>query len=220
MRSIFGILTPEEVQVLEKSFRCLHFKKGHTIFQEGAFPNGIYVLNHGKVKITKMGLDGKEQIVRLTRDPDILGYRALLSKETYAASATTIEDTQACFIDGETLRELFKMNTELAGRIMELLAKDLRSAEEKMTILAQNSVRERLAQSLLVLRETFGLKDDGKTLDVQLSREELANIIGTATETVIRLLAEFKKDGLIDLEKKQILILDPDNLLRVANISI
>ncbi len=218
--SIFAILKPDEVEILNKDSRCITFRKGQLVFKEGSFPTGIYIINHGKVKVSRFGSDGKEQIVRLAREGEILGYRSLISGEICQASATCLENSSICVIGKETLYRLFRMNELLTRKFMELLARDLRTAEDKITILAQNSVRERLAQSLLMLRGTYGLESDGKTIGIILSREEIANIVGTATETVIRLLSDFKKDGLIGFSGKTIQLLRPEELVRISNVAV
>ncbi len=194
------------------------FSKGQVLFHEGSFSHGLFVVYSGKVKVFKLGADGKEQIVRLARSGELLGYRSLISGEKCNATAEALENTVACHIPKETLFEFMRSNPGLSLKFMELLAKDLRQAEEKITHLAQDSVRQRLAQTLLLLQENFGFAADGKTLDIILSREDLASIVGTATETVIRLLSEFKKDAMIDLVEKKIVILDRDNLLRTSNL--
>ena len=198
---------------------CTWYKKGQVIFHEGAYPSGIYVINNGKVKVFKLGLEGKEQIVRLADKGEILGYRSLIGGDKYAATAAVFEDSMVCFIGRETLFKLIETNPLLSMKIMELLAIDLKKAENRMTHLAQDTVRERLAQTLLLLKETFGLREDDFSLNVSLSREDLSNIVGTATETVIRLLSEFQKDKLIKLNRKHICILDSNGLLKVARVT-
>lgn len=194
------------------------YKKGQAIFNEGTFPYGIYCINHGKIKLSHLGDDGKEQITRLLKGGDVLGYRALLSGDTYGSSAVAIEDTQVCFIPKELFINVIKKDSNFAFELMKLLSDELHNAEIKITHLSQKPVRERLAETLLFIKTTYGYEDDGETLNVRLSREEIANLVGTATESTIRLLSEFKKDGLIGLEGKKIKIINQQKLLKTANI--
>ena len=203
---------------MSDSHGCHQYPKGQVLFFENANPNGIFVIYKGKVKVYKIGIDGKEQIVRLAGPGELLGYRSLISNENSKASAEALEETVACFVPRDTLFDFMRTNPQISLKMMELLAKDLRAAEERITHLAQDSVRERLAQTLLLLKENFGVREDKKTLNIILTREDLANIVGTATETVIRLLSDFKKDNLIDLFEKKIILLDERKLAKTANV--
>ncbi|BAV09239.1 CRP/FNR family transcriptional regulator, anaerobic regulatory protein [Filimonas lacunae] len=194
------------------------YKKGQLIFSEGTYPFGVYCINSGKIKLSHLGDDGKEQITRLLRGGDVLGYRALLSGDRYSASAVALEDTQVCFIPKDLFVKALKNDPALSFEMMKLLSQELHKAELKITHLAQKPVRERLAETLLFIKETYGFEEDGITLSVKLSREEIANLVGTATESTIRLLSEFKKDGIIDLDGKKIKLMKPAALLTIANL--
>ncbi len=217
-KSIFAEVNDGDMDLLNEHKVFMHFKKGQLIFQEGGVPHGLYCVNSGKVKVYQTGDEGREQIVRFAKDADVVGYRALLSGERYLAAAAALEDTTLCFVPKEVLFQIMERNLSIYKRMTRLLTQDLKNAEHKITELAQKPVRERVAETLLYLKETYGLEEDGQTLNVRLSREEIANIVGTATETVIRLLSEFKKDGYIELENKRIKILNTRELVRVARI--
>jgi CRP/FNR family transcriptional regulator, polysaccharide utilization system transcription regulator len=194
------------------------YKKGQVVFHEGAYPFGIYCVNSGKIKLSHSGDDGREQIVRLAKPGDIIGYKALLSAEKYTASAIALDDSSVCFIPKDLFMSVLQKDPSLSFEMMKILAEELRKAETKITHLAQKPVRERLAETILFIKETYGLEPDGATLNVRLSREEIANLVGTATESAIRLLSEFKKDGLIELQGKKIKLLDVAELMRTANL--
>lgn len=217
-KSVFCDLSQEKLHALNTSKGCRTYTKGQVIFNEGAYPHGLFCINVGKVKLSKPGDTGKEQIVRLAKYGDLLGYRALLSGETYNCSAVALEDSSICFIPKDTFSELLAKNIHLASELMKLLSVDLKNAENKLLNLAQKPVRERLAEALLFLKETYNFESDGATLNVTLSREEISNIIGTATETVIRLLSEFKHDTIIEFVGKKIKILNLKELIHTANI--
>ena len=218
-KSVFCDLNEEEVSSINTSKGCNTYQKGQVIFYEGAFPHGLFCVNNGKIKIAKSGDEGKEQIVRLAKEGDILGYRALLSGEKYSCSATAIDDTSICFIPKQTFFSLIEKNANLSKEMLKLLSHDLKIAEHKITDLAQKPVRERLAEALLFIKETYGFEKDTTTLNAVLTREEIANIVGTATETAIRLLSEFKQDKIIELNGKKITILNLPLLIKTANIN-
>jgi CRP/FNR family transcriptional regulator, polysaccharide utilization system transcription regulator len=216
--SIFCALSAEEKGELSENKGSNFYKKGQTIFYEGNHSNGLYCIYNGKVKLTKLGEDGKEQVVRFGKTADILGYRALLSNEPYQATATAVEDCQICHLSRDKFMELIHDNPKLSWNTMQLLSKDLRSAEQHLINIAQKTVKERIAEALILLQSTFGFLDDNKTLDIVLTRSEIADIAGTTTETTIRTLAELNKEGLIYLKGKAIKILNLKELTRTAGI--
>ena len=217
-KSVFCDLSEEDLNTLNLSKGCNTFKKGQVIFNEGSFAHGIFCMNSGKVKIAQAGDEGKEQIVRFAKDGDILGYQTLLSGDKYSCSATAIDDASICFIPKNTFFNLIAKNANLSMEIMKLLAHDLEKAEHKITDLAQKPVRERMAEALLFLKETYGYENDNATINVSLSREEIANMVGTARETATRLLSEFKDDNIVELVGKKIKILNNQKLVTTANV--
>ncbi|MGE0562603.1 MAG: Crp/Fnr family transcriptional regulator [Flavobacteriales bacterium] len=216
-KSVFCGLASGEVSDIDASKGCNFYDKGQVIFHEGNRINGIYCINKGKIKIFQIGAEGKEQIIRFAKEGDIIGYRALLSEEPLSASAATLEPATLCFIPKSQIFKILQDNPNFNFKMLKLLSHELGEAARIITDLAQKPVRERLAESLLLLKDTFDL-DEEKNIQVKLSREELANIIGTATESVIRLLSEFKKDKLIDVDGRNIKLLNIPGLTRTANI--
>ncbi|HMG82495.1 MAG TPA: Crp/Fnr family transcriptional regulator [Ferruginibacter sp.] len=217
LSSVFKELKGTQLQEMNEHKSCVHFKKGQSIFNENATPFGLYCVNQGKIKLTTAGIDGKEQILRLSKAGDILGYRALLSGEHYNSAAIALEDSSVCFLPKEVLYSLLDDNKLLGFEMMKLLSNDLKQAEQQIVSLSQKNVRERTAEALLFLKATYGLLED-KTIAVSLTREEIADFVGTATESVIRILSEFNTDKIIQLDGKKIRILDLPKLLKTANI--
>ncbi|MEX2409789.1 MAG: Crp/Fnr family transcriptional regulator [Candidatus Paceibacterota bacterium] len=215
--SVFGELEGANLKVINSNKICNVYKKGQTIFHEGNRPMGLYFIKKGKIILSKTGIKGREQIIRFAKEGDIIGYRALISGDNYAASAITLEDSSICFIPQDYFLLLLDQNKMLSLKIMRQLAKDLEIAELQLTDMAQKPVRERTAKVLLLLEAYYGYKDDGKTLNVTLKREEIANIVGTVTETLIRYLSEFKNENIVDLDGKEIRIFDRSKLLKIAN---
>lgn len=214
--SIFRHLTPEEHTKVEKEKVCNSYKRGSVIYHEGSRTNGFYCINTGVLKIFKTGIDGREQIIAFAQKGDVIGYRSILSNELACSSAKVIDDAILCFIPGETLISLVKTNGNFSMAIMQQTCKELGEANSFITDIAQKTVRERLAEVLLNLKDIFDLDKDG-VLQILLTREELANIVGTATESVIRLLSEFKHDKLIDLNGRKIKLLDIQRLEKISN---
>ena len=217
--SFFSELDTFDLLNLNNNKICNFYKKGHIVFYEGRIPTGIYCLEQGLVKIYRVGIDGKEQIVRFSTPGSLLGIRSLLSEERYTASAATLEDSVICFINKSFFFHLInkypKMNVEIVGH----LCRKLKEAEDKIISIAQKPVRERLAESLLILNRVY--KPNGKSVSkskILLSREDLANILGTATETVSRLLHELKDENLISIEGRSITLTDIEGLKHTAKI--
>jgi CRP-like cAMP-binding protein len=215
--SIFKYLTPDEVEALnfEKDFR--QYKRGDILYQEGNRISGFFCINSGIIKVFKTGFDGKEQIIRFAKKGDIIAYRSVLSNELACTSAKVIEDCHVCFIPSEILISFIKSNPAYALELLKLASNELGEANSFITDIAQKTVRERLAEILLLLVHDFGL-DDQQFLNISLTREELANIVGTATESVIRLLSEFKSDKLVELNGRKIKILNTKGLEKISNV--
>ncbi|MCU0454935.1 MAG: Crp/Fnr family transcriptional regulator [Bacteroidales bacterium] len=215
--AIFRHLGHEEADIInfEKEFR--QFRRGELLYNEGSRISGFYCIHKGIIKVFKTGLDGKEQIIRFAKPGDIIAYRSVLSNEVACTSARVIEDSQVCFIPAEILISLVKSNSTFAHELLKLACHELGEANSFITDIAQKTVRERLAEILLLLVEDFGL-DEQDYLQISLTREELANIVGTATESVIRLLSEFKSDRLVELNGRKIKILNKKGLEKISNV--
>lgn len=218
LHSVFSELSEEDVEKLSLHKGCDFHKAGSMLFQEGGYPAGVYCINRGKIKLFKTGRDGREQIVRLAREGDLVGYRSLISGEPYMASASVLEDAAICFIPKDAFLSLLRESPAFSMHMMGFLARDLKKAEQGELSLAQETVKERLAETLMILKEFFGVEEDGSTIKTNMTREEIASIVGTATETVIRLLSEFRRRKLIALDGKHIKILNPDSLRRMTRI--
>jgi len=197
----------DELKSVTRSKTTLHFKKGEVIFSEGASLKGVYCLRNGKCKLTKLAPNGKEQIVRFISKGELVGHRSVISNSVAHLTVTALEEMDVCFIPKQEILELFKKNSEFSMGITKSLADDLDEANSSIANMAQKNVRERLAESLLFFEKIFGVDNEG-FIAVSLTREEIANAIGTATESTIRLLSGFKKEGFILLSGKKIKLLD------------
>jgi CRP-like cAMP-binding protein len=191
-------------------------KRGQVIFHEGRIPQGVYCLNEGKVKVFRQGNDGKEQVVRIVTPFSFFGLRALISGWTYSTSALTLEDSVICMIPKRAFLKVVLKHPEVSHCLMVFLSSMLEDAESKLMSLAQKPIRERLAETLVTLHDVFNKNDEGNYIN--LSRTDIANIVGTANECVIRLLSEFKEEGLIFVNGRKISILDLTSLKKIARI--
>lgn len=192
-------------------------KKGESIFEEGAIVNGVYCVKTGVCKLSKLSANGKDQIIKIVKSGELLGQRSMISDEPANLSAVALEDMEVCFIPKSEVINMFDNNNKFSMNMMKTICGDLKEADEHMVSIAQKTVKERLAETLIYLEENFGKNEDG-SLHIQLSREELAGMIGTATESCIRLLSDFNKNGLIELIGKKIVIRDIAKLKRIADI--
>jgi CRP-like cAMP-binding protein len=218
IKSYFSNLENEDLEILKFEKSSSLYKTGQMVFHEASRAVGVYCLNSGKVKLFKVGNDGKEQIVRFVTPGELFGYRSITGTRYYLLSAEAIEDSVICFINGNTFSELLKKYPEITKNLLNALGKMLNEAENKIISIAQKPVRERLAETLLSLCLKFypeGCKDNNV---LNLSREDLANIVGSATETIIRLLSEFREEKLIAIEGRRIILKDVRKLKKIANL--
>ena len=216
-QGIFCELSKHALEGISSGKLMNQYKKGQTLFHQGNHPQGLYCINSGKIKITKIGPEGKESIVRIAAPGDVLGHRSLFSNEAYGGTATVIEDATICFLEKKFIHKTLQMEPSVALKLIQKLSKAMGEAEDRGASLAQKSVKARLAELLLSLKNKHGVDENGRIrLDIKLSREEMASMIGTANETVIRFMSEFKSEGLIAQEGKIIYILDDKALFTLA----
>ena len=203
------------MEYLDYEKACSFFKKGEIIYREGYRGNGVYCINKGIVKIFKTGPDGKEQILKLAKPGDLIAFRSIMSNEPSCSSAQVVEDAVICFIPASLFIKMAKDNSDFAMHLIRLSCKELGESNKYILDLAQKTLRERMAEVILLLQETFETDEEG-FLKIGLSREEIANIVGTATESAIRQLSELKKEGVIELKGRKIKIIDEKKLRRIS----
>ncbi|MDR2121978.1 MAG: Crp/Fnr family transcriptional regulator [Flavobacteriaceae bacterium] len=218
-KEILSQFTKEELEILDKEIKEIHYEKGQEIIHEGYKPTGIYGIIHGTGKLYRSGFNGKEQILRFVKNGDIVGYRSLLGGETFSASCTVLEDVLAVYIPEVIFHRLLEVSSKVSFDVLKKISQDLGEAGKTITLLAQKTVRERLAEILLFLENKLGV-DNENFIKITLTREEMANLIGTATESAIRLISEFKTDGLIEVEGRRIKILNHQKLTRLGHVTV
>lgn len=216
--SLLRNLNKKEKEILIQHHTLAHYNKGDILFSDGEKSHGLICLATGKVKIFKVGVGDREQILRLVKPLEFIGYRALFSDSPYSASAVAIEDSSICIFEKESFIKIVKKNNELALKFMKVLADELGFSNNRAASLTQKHIRGRLAESLIILRDTYGLEADGKTIKVYLSREDIAHLSNMTTSNAIRTLSIFAAEDIIELEGRKILILDAQKLEKISEL--
>lgn len=211
---IFGT---EELHALQSEKKTIRLKKGDNILEEGHAASGVYLVRSGTAKLYKVGFTGKEQIIRFSKKGDLLGYRSILSGEAFGATATAIEDMELEFIPERFFLKMLEENPKMSFEMLKMISKQLGDAADTITILAQKTVRERLAEVFIMLENTLGTDKEG-FIRISLTREEMANLIGTATESAIRLISEFKQDRLIEVDGRRIKLLEHGKIRKLGHV--
>lgn len=216
-KSFKEILSKEDYNKYIEAKKTVFFNKGEALFEEGSNVDGIYFIENGTAKLYKLGFNRKEQILRFIKEGDIIGYRALLIDEAYQATAEAMSDLQAIFIPSDVFLHLLEVDSQLSYTMLQKISFELGESSNTVTFLAQKTVRERLAEVLLLLEQKLGTDPEG-FIKISLTREEIANLIGTATESAIRLISEFKQDDYIAVEGRNIKILNHEKLKKQGHV--
>ena len=216
--SVFFLLNREEKNELERHLTLTHFKKNTYVFKEGDKPTGLMMLVDGKVKIYKQGIAGREQILRMARPLGMIGYRALFAGEEHIATAVTIEESMVCTVSTEFIQQTAMKNIRFCQQIIAKLATELGFANARTVALTQKHIRGRLAESLMLLKNKYGFETDGATLNVYLSRDDIANLSNMTTSNAIRTLSTLATEKIIAIDGRKIKILDLYKLERVSKL--
>ncbi len=209
-------MNKEELKAVSDSKISRSIKKGEVIFEEGEKLNGVYCVRGGVTKLAKLSPNGKDQIVKLASKGEVLGQRSVVAEENSNLSATAVSDMEVCFIPKEAIVSTLHKNPDFTYEVLRHMAHDLREADDVIVNMSQKTVKERIAEALLYMMNNFGQDKDGY-LTLILSREDIANVVGTATESCIRILSEFKKQGLIKTSGKRMAILEARKLQDLAD---
>ena len=215
---IFHVLNGEERKVLKENYVCYNYKKGDIIFQEKEVPSGLICLLKGKVKIYKEGVGGRDQIIRMAKSVGFIGYRALFARDKYIASAVALEDAVVAVIEKKALYKILESNNILGINFIETLASELGFSNRRTVTLTQKHIRGRLAESLLVLCDTYGFEENNETLKVYLSREDMANFSNMTTSNAIRTLSSFAQEKVISISGRRIKILNIKALKKISDL--
>lgn len=218
LSDIVCILSEEEKNVLRKNLFIQHYKKNEVIYSEGDVPTHMLCLISGKVKIFKDGISGRTQIIRVIKPVEYFGYRAYFANQNFVTAAAAFESSVICKIPIELIYNWMSTNNKLAMFFIKLLAIDLGISDQRTVNLTQKHIRGRLAEALLFLKDSYGLEEDGATLSIYLSREDLANLSNMTTSNAIRTLSTFATEKLIAIDGRKIKIIDEEKLRKISRI--
>jgi len=216
--SILKDLPAEDFELLTANKTEQVYSKGEIIFREAAYPAGIFYIVDGKVKKYKVDKDGKEHIIYVANQGEILGYHAILSEDRYPDSASALEKSRIAFIPKEDFLTTLQQSAVLSKRLLKTLSHEFAVLANSLSVFAQKSVRERLALQLIVLREKYKVNfQPGMPVEINISRDDLANIVGTVRESLVRILSEFKEAGIVETKGRKIIVHDVNRLIKIAN---
>jgi len=216
--SILAGLPEEDIALLTANKSEQHYSKGEVIFREGATPSGIFYISEGRVKKYKVDKEGREQIIYVANTGELIGYHAILAEDRYPDSAATLEESRIAFIPREDFIDTLRQSAVLNNHLLKTLSHEFGVLANSLTLFAQKSVRERLALQLIVLREKYKVNfQPGMAVEINMSRDDLASLVGTARENVVRVLTEFKEEGILETKGRRIIVHNVNALIVIAN---
>ncbi|MGC3976954.1 MAG: Crp/Fnr family transcriptional regulator [Paludibacteraceae bacterium] len=216
--TFWDVLTPDERSFISSHYTVHHYNKNETIQCEGDDPTHLMVLASGKVKVYKSGLANRTQIVRMLKPGENFGYRAIISNEKNNTTVTAFEFSVVYMLRSDIFISILKHNNTFCYRFLEEVASDLADSDSRTVNLTQKHIRGRLAESLLYLKDNYGLEADGATISIYLSREDIANHSNMTTSNAIRTLANFVSENLISIDGRKIKIRDEERLRKISKL--
>lgn len=218
--SLFQGLPEADLDELEQNMVLQKYRKGQVIFVESSFPAGIFYLRKGRIKKFKTDREGREHILYICNEDELLGYSAILCDEAYPDSACALESSILGFIPKDIFLKVISQSSILSNRLLKNLSHEFGVLVNSNAFFVQKTVKERLALTLLILKEKFrekGNTDERLPVEISLSRKDLSGMTGAAVETLVRLLRQFKAEGLIEVQGRKIFILDAKKLEKIAD---
>ena len=209
-------MSKEELKRVSDTKTTKTIKKGEAIFAEGEKLNGVFCVRDGVSKLSKLSSNGKDQIVKLASKGEVMGQRSVIAEESSNLSAVAVSDMEVCFIPKEGIVDVLNQNPNFGMEVLRHMAHDLREADDVIVNMSQKTVKQRIAEAFLYLRDNFGEDADG-FLIITLSREDISNVVGTATESCIRIISEFKKKGYIRTSGKKIGVVNEKKLRDIVD---
>lgn len=216
-KSLFASLKSDDLRRINSKLQRKELLKGEYLFREGSFPKGIYLVKKGKIKIFQTNVDGKQNIVSIYKKGDYFGYRPLLAEDKQPVSAVAITSAVLSFLPREEFFFQLSRSPEFAKSLLVNLSKEFSVWINKTTLFSQYSVKERTAVSLLILGEVYKKSEDEKQTTISLNRDDFAAFVGTAKETLVRMLRSFKDAGIISSKGTKISVLKPEKLKEVVS---
>lgn len=216
--SVFKGLNQKDKEIIAQHHKLYHIKKGSLLFKAGEKHRGLICLASGKVKVFKEGVGGREQILRLMKQQGFIGYRAIFSEYSWSVSAEAIEDSVICVFEKSTLVKILKKNADITLRFIRILSEELALSDNRTVSLTQKHMRGRLAESLLIMRDTYGYEEGSNTIRVSLSREDIAGLSNMTTSNAIRTISNLAAEGIIKIKGKKITIINAGNLEHISEL--
>jgi CRP-like cAMP-binding protein len=216
--NFWDVLTPDERQYLRNNHSVQSFKKGEIIACEGDMPTHMMTLESGKVKVYKDGVGSRTQIIRMLKPGENFSYRAMIANELYNTTVAAFEASTVYMIKKDIFISILRHNNALCFRFLEELATDLGASDARTVNLTQKHIRGRLAEALLILKKNYGVEGDGATINIYLSREDLANLSNMTTSNAIRTLSQFVNEHIIAMDGRKLKIIDEDRLLKISRL--
>lgn len=217
--SILRDLPEEDIQLIKKNTRFIKYKKGQVIFAEGNYPAGVFFVKEGKIKKFKYVDDGREQIIYICSNGELLGYSAILCDEPYPDSSSALVDSELGFVPKDAFLHILSVSPQLNVRLLKNLSHEFGVLINNMVNYSHRTVRERLALMLLILNDKFRDGNGKSQVYISLKREDLAGLVGTAVETLVRILRDFKEEKLITTQGRKIFVLNESRLLHIAHLN-
>ena len=216
--SVLSEMPEDDLNLLTANKSVYTFKKSEVIFREGGFPSGIFYIIDGKVKKYKVDKDGREQIIYVANTGEMIGYHAVLAEDRYPDSAAALEQSMIAYIPKEDFQAALRQSSVLGKLLLKTLSHEYAVLANTLRLFGQRSVRERLATQLIVMREKYKKNfEPGKPVEINMGRDDLASLIGTARENVKRVLSEFKDSGIIETRGRKIIVIDVKRLIALSN---
>jgi CRP-like cAMP-binding protein len=215
LNSIWGTLTQEQQSFVEKHVRIVRYKKNEIIYREGETPHGVLTLISGKVRIYIEELGTRPQIIRLHKPGDFFGYRSTIADDTHTTCASALEECIFYVVETDAFLTVVQQNNEFCYKILEAMAHDLAMSDMRQVNLTQKHLRGRLAEAISSLADHYGYAEDGCTLAASVSREDLANMSNMTTANAIRTLSQFAQEGIVEIDGKKIVVLNPKELMSI-----
>ncbi len=204
-------MNKEELKQVSDNKVYKKFKKGEALFEEGEKLNGVYCVRNGVSKLSKLSANGKDQIVKLATTGEVMGQRAVIVEEPTNLSAIAVNDVEVCFVPKEIIVGTMHKNPDFTLEVLRHMAHDLKEADDVIVNMSQKTVKQRVAEAFMYLKNNYGVDEEG-FLNLTLSREDIANVVGTATESCIRIISEFKKKELLKTSGKRVAIVKEKEL--------
>ncbi|MEI6554266.1 MAG: Crp/Fnr family transcriptional regulator [Paludibacter sp.] len=214
--SVWDVLTPDERQFVRNNFTIHNFKKNEMIHCEGEVPTHMMILAAGKVKVFKEGISNRSQIIRMLKPGETFGYRAIIANENYNTNVTAFEASTVYMLKADIFLSILRHNNAFCYRFLEELATDLGASDARTVNLTQKHIRGRLAEALLILKKNYGVEEDGATISIYLSREDLANLSNMTTSNAIRTLSNFVNEYVIAMDGRKLKIIDEERLRKIS----